>query len=66
MTQTLKKSIQELLAMSSAEVRAYLKTLSVPEQKRVSTELYRARLSIDRQRIGKVMLKNRWGNKNAS
>jgi len=52
--------------MPSAEVRAYLGTLSVPEQKRVSTELYRARLTIDMQRIGKVMLKNHGENKNAS
>jgi hypothetical protein len=66
MTQTLRKSIKELLAMPSAEVRAYLGTLSVPEQKRVSTELYRARLTIDMQRIGKVMLKNHGENKNAS
>jgi len=66
MTQFLKKSIEELLAMSSAEVRAYLGTLSVPEQKRVSTELYRARLSIDMQRIGEIMVKGSWENKNAS
>ena len=33
--------------MSSAEVRAYLETLPGPEQKKVSTELYRAMLSID-------------------
>jgi hypothetical protein len=66
MTQFLRKSIEELLAMSSAEVRAYLGTLSVPEQKRVSTELYRARLSIDMQRIGEVMVKGSWENKNAS
>lgn len=39
--------------MSSAEVRAYLQTLSVPEQKRVSTELYRARLDLDLQKSGK-------------
>ena len=66
MTQFLKKSIKELLAMSSAEVRAYLGTLSVPEQKQVSTELYRARLSIDMQRLETVMVKNRRENKNAS
>jgi len=49
MTQTLRKSIQELLAIPSAEVRDYLKTLSASEQKRVSTELYRAKLSMDLQ-----------------
>ena len=38
--------------MSSAEVRAYLETLSAPERKRVSTELYRARLSLDTQKNG--------------
>ncbi len=36
--------------MSSAEVRAYLETLSVSERKRVSTELYRAKLSLDTQK----------------
>jgi hypothetical protein len=56
MTQTLKKSIQELLAMSSAEVRAYLETLSTPERQRVSTELYRARLMIDIQKSGELQL----------
>jgi len=53
MTQSLKKSVKELLAMSSAEVRAYLETLSASEQKTVSTELYRAMLSIDLQNGGK-------------
>ena len=66
MTQSLRKSIKELLVMSSAEVRAYLGTLSVAEQKRVSTELYRAKLSIDMQRSGKIIAKNRVKNKNAS
>jgi hypothetical protein len=50
MTQILRKSIQELLAISSAEVRTYLETLSVPERKRVSTELYRAKLRLDTQK----------------
>ena len=39
--------------MSGAEVRAYLETLSASEQKTVSTELYRAMLSIDMQNSGK-------------
>ena len=39
--------------MSSAEVRAYLETLPALEQKKVSTELYRAMLSIDLQKSGK-------------
>jgi hypothetical protein len=56
MTQTLKKSIQELLAMPSAEVRAYLETLSTPERQRVSTELYRARLMIDIQKSGEPQM----------
>ena len=39
--------------MSSAEVRAYLQTLSASEQKTMSAELYRALLSIDMQNGGK-------------
>jgi len=66
MTQIRRKSIKDLLTMSSAEVRTYLGTLSMSEQKRVSTELYRARLSVDRQRIETVMQKKHWENKNAS
>jgi hypothetical protein len=54
MTQTLRKSIQELLAISSTEVRAYLETLSVPERKRMSTELYRAKLMMDMQKSGNL------------
>ena len=54
MTQSLRKSIKELLAMSSAEVRAYLQTLSASDQKAVSTELYRALLSIDMQNSEKL------------
>jgi hypothetical protein len=56
MTQTLKKSIQELLVMPSADVRAYLETLSTPERQRVSTELYRARLMMDIQKSGEYQL----------
>ena len=39
--------------MSSAEVRAYLEILSASERQRVSTELYRAKLSMDMQKSGK-------------
>jgi hypothetical protein len=38
--------------MSSAQVRSYLVTLSASEQKRVSTELYRAMLSMDMRENG--------------
>ena len=54
MGQSLTKTIEELLAMSSAEVRAYLQTLSASELNRVSTELYRAMLGRDMQRAGNL------------
>jgi hypothetical protein len=52
MSQFLRKSIKELLEMSSAEVRDYLQTLSAVERKKVSAELYRVMLSADAQKIG--------------
>ena len=50
MTQLMRKSINELLGMSSAEVRQYLQTLPASAQKTVGEELYKALLSIDMQR----------------
>ena len=40
--------------MSSAEVRDYLQTLSKPEQKMTSAELYRAMLSADAQKFASL------------
>jgi hypothetical protein len=40
--------------MPSVEVRAYLATLSTSERKRVSTELYRAILSMHLQKSGNI------------
>ena len=37
--------------MSSAEVRAYLQTLSPSEQKAISKELYLVHLSFDMQKV---------------
>jgi hypothetical protein len=51
MKQFLNKSINELLGMSTAEVRDYLLNLSAPERKVVSAELYRAVLSVDMQKL---------------
>jgi hypothetical protein len=50
MAQLQRKSIQELLTMSSAEVRAYLQTLPTLERRMISEELYKAKLSIDIQK----------------
>ena len=50
MAQSQRKSVKELLAMSSAEVREYLQTLLPSEQRVVGEELYKAKLSIDIQR----------------
>lgn len=54
MTQHPRKSINELLSMSSAEVRAYLQSLSRSEQKTISEELYRAHLSLDMQKVERL------------
>lgn len=54
MTQLLRKSIKELLAMSRADVRAYLQSLSASEQKVISNELYRAQLHLDTQQLKKL------------
>jgi hypothetical protein len=51
MTQFQRKSINELLEMSSAEVREYLQTLSAAEQKTTSAELYRAMLRANIQKL---------------
>jgi hypothetical protein len=40
--------------MTSADVRDYLQTLPTSERKRVSTELYRAKLAIDLQKSGNI------------
>lgn len=50
MTQHMRKSINELLGMSSAEVREYLQTLPPSVQKTVGEELFKAMLSIDMQK----------------
>ena len=50
MTQPVRKSISELLGMSSAEVREYLQTLPPSLQKTVGEELFKAMLSIDMQK----------------
>ena len=50
MTHSQRKSVEELLTMSSADVRAYLQTLSASEQKVISRDLYRAQLSLDLQK----------------
>jgi hypothetical protein len=52
MTHTQRKSIKELLGMSSTEVREYLQTLPSPEQKTVGGELFKAMLMVDMQRSG--------------
>ena len=50
MTQSMRKSINELLGMSSAEVREYLQTLPPSAQKTVGEELFKAMLSMDMQK----------------
>jgi hypothetical protein len=46
----MRKSINELLGMSSAEVREYLQTLPPSAQKTVGEELFKAMLNIDMQK----------------
>ena len=50
MTQPQRKTIQQLLEMSTTEVREYLQTLPPVEQKTVGEQLYKAMLSFDMKR----------------
>jgi len=47
--QSIQKPLEEILSMSSADVRAYLESLPVQERKQLSTQLYRAVLKRDMQ-----------------
>jgi hypothetical protein len=47
--QPIRKPLEELLSLSSADVRAYLERLPILERKQLSTELYKALLQRDMQ-----------------